>query len=152
MSEDSLPSVRRTLTCGPEEVFAVLADGWVYPTWVVGASRMRKVDDHFPATGSQLHHSAGVWPALLDDTTSVMVWDPPRRMELQARGWPAGAAHVVIEVREVAAGCEVTLAEDVVKGPGVLVPRGARAALITWRNTESLRRLAYLAEGRARSD
>ena len=23
--------------CSPEAVFAVLADGWLYPTWVVGA-------------------------------------------------------------------------------------------------------------------
>ena len=148
MSENNLPVVSRTFACSPEDVFAVLADGWVYPTWVVGASRIRKVDGHFPAAGSQLHHSAGVWPALLNDTTSVLAWEPPRRMELEARGWPAGAAHVVIEVEERPGACHVSLAEDVVKGPGVLIPRMAREPLIKWRNSETLRRLAYLAEGR----
>ena len=33
----------RVLSCSPEDVFDVLADGWLFPTWVVGASRMRNV-------------------------------------------------------------------------------------------------------------
>ena len=28
----------------PSAVWAVLADGWLYPVWVVGAARMREVD------------------------------------------------------------------------------------------------------------
>src|SRR6478609_4162544 len=31
----------RRFDCTPEQVFAVLADPWVYPSWVVGASRLR---------------------------------------------------------------------------------------------------------------
>ena len=62
--------------CPPERVFEVLADGWLYPSWVVGASRMRAVDATWPAPDNAIHHSAGVWPALLDDTTSVLEWDP----------------------------------------------------------------------------
>ena len=57
------------MTVSPEKVWEVLADGWLYPVWVVGASRMREVDDHWPAEGAKLHHSVGTWPALLDDTT-----------------------------------------------------------------------------------
>ena len=38
----------RVLQCTPEDVFRVLADGWLYPCWVVGASRMRKVEDTWP--------------------------------------------------------------------------------------------------------
>ncbi len=34
----------RNLRCSPEDVFDVLRDGWLYPTWVVGASRMRGQD------------------------------------------------------------------------------------------------------------
>ena len=67
----------RVLNCRPEDVFAVLADGWVFPTWVVGASRMRDVDEAWPAEGSHLHHSFGVWPAVIDDKTTVREWDPP---------------------------------------------------------------------------
>jgi hypothetical protein len=42
-------AVRRRCNCSPEQVFAVLHDGWTYPVWVVGASRMRDVDPGWPA-------------------------------------------------------------------------------------------------------
>ena len=61
----------RRLNCSPEQVFAVLNDGWTYPLWVVGASRIRDVDHGWPAPGSKLHHSFGVWPALIDDTSQL---------------------------------------------------------------------------------
>jgi len=37
----------------------------------------------------------------------------------------------------------------VVEGPGTLMPEPVRGPMIAWRNVESLRRLAFLAEGRA---
>ena len=142
-------SVRRRFHCPPEAVFAVLADGWSYPTWVVGASRMRAVDPDFPAPGSKLHHSAGIWPLLLNDTTSVLSYDPPRQIRLLARGWPAGTAKVTLDVGPDPDGCEVSITEDVNAGPAMLVPHLVRSPLIGWRNLETLRRLAFLAEGRA---
>ncbi len=39
----------RVVEATPEQVWSILADGWLYPLWVVGASRMRQVDDHWPA-------------------------------------------------------------------------------------------------------
>ena len=33
----------RAMSCSPQAVFDVLADGWLYPGWVVGASRMRDI-------------------------------------------------------------------------------------------------------------
>jgi hypothetical protein len=138
----------RTLSCSPEAVFDVLADGWLYPSWVVGASRIRDVEPGWPMAGARIHHSFGVWPALIDDTTSVLDWDPPRRAVLKARGWPVGTAKVVIEVEPTVGGCEVRIAEDALEGPGRLVPKPMRDALIGVRNVETLRRLEYLAEGR----
>jgi hypothetical protein len=44
----------------------------------------------------------------------------------------------------------VTLEEHPVKGPGALVPKPIYTPLLAWRNVESLRRLAFLVEGRAR--
>jgi hypothetical protein len=38
--------------------------------------------------------------------------------------------------------------EHAVSGPGALVPRVAQDPLLTWRNVESLRRLAFLTERR----
>jgi len=139
----------RSMNCSPERVFAVLADGWLYPGWVVGASRMRDVDAAWPAVGSAIHHSVGVWPALLDDTTSVLEWDPPRHALFKARGWPVGEAHVAVDVRVRGAGCLVRITEDATAGPGRFIPGLLRNAAIGARNEETLRRLAYLAEGGA---
>ncbi|MFL6064246.1 MAG: SRPBCC family protein [Friedmanniella sp.] len=141
----------RTLSCPPEAVFDVLAEGWLYPSWVVGASRIRDVEPGWPMEGAKIHHSFGVWPALIDDTTSVLEWDPPHRAVLKARGWPVGSAQVVLEVERTADGCEVRISEDALEGPGTLVPKAVRDVLIGVRNSETLRRLEYLAEGRARA-
>jgi uncharacterized protein YndB with AHSA1/START domain len=138
----------RRIDCSPEDVFRILADGWLYPSWVVGASRIRGVEDAWPAAGSKIHHSFGVWPALINDSTSVLEWDPPRRAVLQARGWPMGEARVTLEVKPTDSGCVVRLGEDAVEGPGLLVPSPIRRVGIHFRNTETLRRLAYLAEGK----
>ncbi|KRB35770.1 SRPBCC family protein [Microbacterium sp. Root180] len=139
----------RMLRCTPEEVFRVLADGWLYPSWVVGASRMREVDDTWPAPGAQLHHSFGVWPALIDDRTVVEASVPPRHLVMRARGWPIGEARVTIDVKERGDGCVVRIQEEAVAGPGRYVPAPIMDVLLHWRNTETLHRLAYLAEGMA---
>ncbi|MDH6235961.1 SRPBCC family protein [Cryobacterium sp. CG_9.6] len=139
----------RVLTCKPERVFEVFADAWLYPSWVVGASRMRAVDEDWPAPGSALHHSVGVWPALINDTTSVLEWDPPRHVLLKARGWPIGEANVAIDVHNHPNGCLVRLSEYPVAGSARLVPRLLTDPALHIRNTETLQRLAYLAEGNA---
>jgi uncharacterized protein YndB with AHSA1/START domain len=139
-------AVQRRLNCSPEQVFAVLHDGWLYPLWVVGASRMRGVDEAWPAPGTKLHHSFGVWPLLIDDTTKVLELESGRRLVLEARGWPVGQARVEITVEATGGGSLVSIAEDVSDGPARLVPQPVRVAGIDVRNRETLRRLAYLAE------
>ncbi len=141
--------VQRVLKATPDQVWAVLADGWLYPLWVVGASRMREVDDHWPAAGAQLHHSVGAWPALIDDTTSVVECRPTTYLRLKARAWPTGEAEVVLHLEAHADGSTVTIEEDATSGPGLLVPAPLRTPMLVWRNNEALRRLAYLAERRA---
>ncbi|GAA3889414.1 SRPBCC family protein [Leifsonia kafniensis] len=138
----------REMNCSPEDVFAILADGWVFPTWVVGASRMRDVDDSWPAKGSKLHHSFGVWPAVIDDQTTVLEWDPPRFMVIQPAGWPIGEARVTLEVKPRGAGCVVRITEVAAKGPGALIPQPIIDVPLHVRNAETLRRLAFVAEGR----
>lgn len=138
----------RLLHATPEQVWEVLCDGWVYPVWVVGASRMREVDDAWPAVGSKLHHSVGMWPLLIDDNTEVLEATPGRSLTLRARGWPIGEAQVVIRLRPVGDDTEVTISEEPVSGPGALVPPPVKGLSLKWRNTETLRRLAYIAEGR----
>ena len=82
----------RVLATTPDRVWDVLADGWLYPLWVVGATRMREVDDGWPAPGTRLHHSVGVWPVVINDDTEVLECDPGKRLVLRAKGWPPGEA------------------------------------------------------------
>ncbi len=126
----------------------MLADGWLYPVWVVGAARMREVDEHWPAVGARLHHSVGIWPLLIDDNTEVLESEPEQLLRLRTRGWPAGEAEVVIRLAAVGAGTEITLDEDAVEGPGSYVPQPLRTPVLAWRNTETLRRLCFVVENR----
>lgn len=145
-----MQSTTRRILAPPEDVFAVLSDGWLYATWVVGASRIRDVDVTWPDPGSSIHHSVGVWPLILDDTTGVVECVPDRRLVLRARSWPAGEAHVDIELTPTADGCSVTITEDAVSGPAKAIPGPVRDVLLGARNGESLQRLAFLAEHGAR--
>lgn len=138
----------RILHTTPDKVWDVLADGWLYPLWVVGASRMREVDEAWPAVGSCLHHSVGTWPLLIDDTTEVTAATPGASLSLRARAWPAGEAGVTISLVPLGSETEVRITEDAVTGPANLVPQPLRAVPLKWRNTETLRRLAYVAERR----
>ncbi len=78
----------------------------------------------------------------------MIEWDPPRRVVMQPKGWPIGEARVTLEVRTLPDGCEVRMTEEAVRGPGRLVPAPVMDPLLHARNVETLRRLAYLAEGR----
>ena len=139
----------RLIKATPEQVWSVLADGWLYPLFVVGAARMRDVDEGWPAVGTRLHHSVGTWPLLIDDTTEVLEVEEHRRLLLVARGWPAGQAHVEITLAPHDTGTEVTIVEQATAGPGALVPKVVQDPQLHLRNIETLRRLAYVVEGRA---
>jgi hypothetical protein len=136
------------VSVGADAVWAVLADGWLYPLWVVGATHMRAVDDDWPAVGSQLHHSVGVWPFQLSDTTTVLDVDPDRMLTLQAKAWPAGTARVVIRLEPTPQGCRIHMAEEADRGVGWLVPSLVQAPGILLRNAEALSRLRDVAEHR----
>lgn len=145
-----MSTTSRPISATPEQVWSVLADGWLYPLFVVGASRMRDVDDTWPAVGSRLHHSVGTWPLLIDDTTEVLEVEEDRRIVLKARGWPAGEARVEISLRPTADATVVTIVENATAGPGALVPKPVQDVQLHVRNKEALRRLAFVVEGRTR--
>lgn len=138
----------RVMQATPEQVWEVLADGWLYPLWVVGASRMRDVDDEWPDPGARLHHSVGTWPLLLDDETEVVEAVPGTRLVLHAHAWPTGRATVTLRLSPIGAETEVVIEEQATAGPGALVPRLVQDPMLAWRNVEALRRLAYLVERR----
>ena len=146
---DSMSTVSKTFLTPPADVWKVIADGWLYSGWVVGASRIRDVDALWPATDAVLHHSVGAWPLLINDKTLVTASVPEKSIELIARGWPLGEAKVVITLEPDGAGCKVTIAEDAIKGPGVMIPKFIRDPLISVRNKETLNRLELMASGGA---
>jgi uncharacterized protein YndB with AHSA1/START domain len=141
--------VEITIRVPRERVFSVLADGWSYAGWVVGATHIRGVDEGWPAVGTRIHHSVGPWPLVVEDVTAVREVDPPRMVELDARLWPFGAATVRLELEEDGpAVTRVRMAEQVRRGPARVLPHAVQATLLVPRNRESLRRLAHLATGR----
>ena len=136
----------------PEAVWDALSDGWSYPLWVVGATRMRAVDDGWPRTGTQIHHSVGVWPMVIDDRTEVIEAHPAEMLRLTAHAWPGGAARVELDLEDLGGRTRVTIREDIESGPSKLVPPPLRHAMLHWRNVESLRRLRFIVEGRYHQD
>jgi Polyketide cyclase / dehydrase and lipid transport len=142
-------AVEISVEATPGSVWRVLADGWLYPLWVVGASRIREVDETWPDTGSKIHHSVGLWPAVVDDDTEVTSCVTGSLLSLRARTWPAGSADVTIQVHAEGAGARIRMEEDVANGPVRLAPPFLRRPALQWRNRESLRRLAWLSERRA---
>lgn len=132
----------------PARVWEILADGWRYAAWVVGASRIRAVDPAWPQTDTRIHHSVGLWPLLLDDHTEVRKVVPERQLVLRARAWLFGKAEIAISLEpDHDGGTRITMAEHVVEGPYALVPDRVQEEMVLPRNQECLRRLVLLAEG-----
>ena len=134
----------------PSRVWATLADGWLYSSWVVGTSKIRSVDAAFPAVGSKIHHAFGLWPFLVQDETEVMACQPEQHLLLQARGGPLGEATTAIDLVASDGGTALRLAETPTKGPGAWLNNPVAEAVLTRRLQECLARLVPLVEGRGR--
>ena len=132
----------------PEAVFAVLADPYTYDTWVVGCKEIRGVERGWPESGSTFHHSVGMGPITVKDSTSVTESAPPDRLVLRARARPTGVARVEFDLAARDGGTEVTITEVPVEGPPALLHNPVQDWLIDRRNRETLRRLKRLAEAR----
>jgi len=130
------------------DVFAVLTDGWSYGAWVVGASRVRDVDPPWPEPGGRIHHSVGAWPVLIDDTTSVLEYEPLSRLRLRVRVWPAGHGEVEFRATPEGTGCRLVMSEQATGGPVSMLPTSVQDLFLSARNAETLHRLALLAEHR----
>jgi hypothetical protein len=144
--------VSREVGTGPHSVFAVLADGWSYAGWVVGNSHVRDVDRGWPSVGTRIHHSAGVWPLQLPDTTEVTAVEQGRLLVLDAHVRRLGTARIKLVLTPLDGGRRtlVVMSEEAVRGVTARIPRPMQGVLLRPRNAESLSRLADLAVGRER--
>lgn len=141
--------VERVVKAPPEQVFAVLKDGWTYSDWVVGTAHIRGVDPGWPAPGTRLHHKVGPWPVSIHDSTVVLASTEGAELRLRARMWPLGEATVVIGLTPVGDDrTRVTIAEDFASGPVRWIRNKVNDLLLHARNRETLRRLGDLAERR----
>ena len=141
-----MATVSARLAATPAQVFAVLADGWAYAGWVVGASHVRAVEATWPAVGSRLHHASGMWPAVVSDETRVEQVDPGRRLVLLACGGGLGDARVDLSLIPDGDGTRVTMVEHPTSGPGKWFHNPLADAVLHRRNTEALARLTCLVE------
>ncbi|WTY81549.1 SRPBCC family protein [Micromonospora sp. NBC_01405] len=135
--------VEKVIGASPQRVFDVLADGWTYSDWVVGTVHVRDVDDTWPRVGARLHHKAGPWPFSLQDVSTVLVHEPPRKLVLRAGLWPAGEAIVVFTLEPVGEhATRVRIGEDFAAGPLRWIRNKLNDLVLHQRNKETLRRLA----------
>jgi uncharacterized protein YndB with AHSA1/START domain len=130
----------------PEDVFRVLSDADSYGSWVVGSSQIRDVEDGWPSEGALFHHTQGVGPIGIKDTTSVLESEPGRRLKLEVRARPLIVAEVEFDLEARDGKTCVTMTETPVRGWAKRVPRPLVDRAIKLRNAETLRRLRKRAE------
>ncbi len=128
----------------PGPVFDLLASGRRYAEWVVGAKRIRAVDDSWPQPGSRFHHAVGIGPFTIADSTKVLRFDRSGRIVLEARVRPFGRAEIELVVEPDGAGSRVRMSEAPIGAPDVL--KRLLEPVIYSRNAEALRRLKELSE------
>lgn len=137
----------RKVGAPPSAVFGVLADGWLYASWSVGAVRITDVDPRWPEAGSRIWHSVGLWPLLIPQVTEVLQVEHGHRVLLRPRRWPFGDVEVSIEPdARPGGGSLVLLRFHPARSPaGRLLQR----LISRPRGRESLARLTALAEARS---
>lgn len=140
-----MTTVCRIIAAPPEDVWEVLADPTTYPRWLVGAERIRSVDEEFPAPGAAFRHEVGAAPGLtLPDRTTAIGVRPGRSITLLVRARPVFEGRVRLEVAPHERGAIVHLREEPVGPLRVLAP--LLAPLLAGRNAWSLARLAGVVE------
>ncbi len=137
------------IRASPDAVFDVLDDARAYSDWVVGARRIRHVDDDWPAVGSRFHHAVGTAAGELHDFSRIIERERPSRLVLEVRFRPTGVARVELVVSAHAIGSEVVITEEPTAGPAAWLPWLVTDPPFTLRNAVSLQRLRHEVERRA---
>jgi uncharacterized protein YndB with AHSA1/START domain len=134
------------------EIFSVFADATTYDHWVVGAKDIRAVDPMWPQVGARFHHTFGIGPINLKDSTQVLEAEAPRHLVLEARGRPFGVARVEFRLEQAGSKTRVTMDEVVIRPEFLSLLNPLFAPLTRARNSETLRRLTRIITERRSSD
>jgi uncharacterized protein YndB with AHSA1/START domain len=137
--------VHQSIDAPRDEVFNTITDPRTFPEWLVGAQRIRDVDDHFPAPGTKFDHSVGPTPDVtVDDDTKAIAVQGHRRLVLEVHVGPIhGEVEFTLKKRGDAS-TEVRMRERPLGPAAVLTP--ALRPVLAARNMASLRNLARLIE------
>ncbi len=141
----SLARNRRLILSTPSEVWSLLADGHRYGEWVTGTQRVLAVDPHWPQVGARLRVRVGVGPLVLDDTCVVRVCEPERRLELEAKAEPFGAARIAMKLMPWGEATLFVLDWHALRGPGIRMHGLPVDYLVEVRNGMMLTKLARIA-------
>jgi hypothetical protein len=139
-------TVTRAIAATRQRVWDVLANGWTYSGWVVGNSRIRAVDSHWPAPGTRILHSIGTWPAVINDETVVLSCVSGEELVLLAKVRPAATARITLRLTDLPGGCRVEMSEVAASRPLRWVPDRVQLLGVAPRNRECTWRLAMIAE------
>lgn len=144
-----MASVSTVVHAAPERVFMLLEDARSLENVVVGSRKIRWFDPRWPDLHTELHHSVGIPPLVLRDSTQVMEVAPPTRLVLEARFRPVGVMNVEFTLRPHPEGTELVIDEYPIAGP-IHAPllRPLTHLLIRYRNHEMGRRMRRLVDAR----
>ena len=129
-----------------ERVYAVLADPYRYPEWVVGTRSVRDADERFPEPGARFSARVGTGPVSVDAVTTVLEREEPARLVLRTRARRVGAAQIELDLQERGTATLVTLRERALGDPVSRFAQTVSEPLLASRNRRSLQRLKELVE------
>lgn len=139
----------RTLQASRDVVWNVLIDPHTYPDWLIGASRVRDVDDTWPSVGSRFRHRVGIGWMAIPDHSAVLDVDPGRLLRLEVKARPLISAVVTFVLVSDETGTVVSMEEEPrLRRIGNAV-RPVMDPTIHVRNHRSLRRLDRIVQRRA---
>ncbi|WP_328564858.1 SRPBCC family protein [Streptomyces coelicoflavus] len=110
---------RRLILSPPSEVRDLLSDGHRYGERVTGTQQVLAADPKWPEVGARLRVRVGVGPLVVDDTCVVRVCEPGRRLELEARAEPFGAARIAMRLLPWGEATLFVLDWHALRGPGI---------------------------------
>ncbi len=126
--------------------FELLEDPRALRRLVAGARTIRRFDPAWPDAGTCIHHTVGIPPVVVRDTTEVVEVEPDRRLLLDARVQFLGRFAIELTLEDApGGGSDLTVREEAVGGLlGARALRRLTDAAIHLRNRELCRRFARL--------
>ena len=120
------------------------------PEWLAGAANIRDVDHAWPEPGSRFHHTVGVGPVKIPDSTKVVRVEVDRLLCLAVRARPFISAIATFSLVSDGQRCVVTLEEEPALRLIGNVVRPVLDPLTHVRNHYSLKRLATFVSARSK--